>query len=211
MNTHFHRSINGIADLQEWSSGNIFPNSYVLGRSTRLFSRIISENSPHSVLNIHLDSYSSIVASSYDSLLDLSTLTDLGSRYGYDHQFTDENLKRIQTWVPYNISLEDIRDYLHNQVLHPTTVSTTHKETALDQALLRELLHYAVKQVDQDFNHQINRISPEFLHQKLSSRANKLQFPFGHFLNIYWKRLSKLMPRYSRERNNSSPLNLFSQ
>jgi hypothetical protein len=163
MNAHFHRSINGIADLQEWSNGNIFPNSYALGRATRLFSKIISENKPRSVLSVHFGSNSTIIASSYDSLLDLHTMTGFGSRIGFNDVFKQEHIQRIQSWVPFPVSEDKVNDYLNNLVLHPTTVSTTQSESSLDNSIYREVFNHAVMSVDNNFNQKIGSISPDFL------------------------------------------------
>jgi len=163
INAHFQRSINGIADLQEWSGGNLFPNSYAIGRATRLFSKIISENNPRSVLCVHFGSNSTIVASSYDSLLDLHTLTGLGSRNGFNNIFKQEHIQRIQNWIPFPISEENVNDYLNNLVLHSTTLSTTKSESSLDNSIYREVFNHAVMSVSNNFNQKIGSISPDFL------------------------------------------------
>ena len=163
MNGHFYRSINGIADLQDWSGGNIFPNSYAIGRATRLFSRIISENNPRSVLCVHFGSHSTIVASSYDSLLDLRTLPNIGSRNGFDQDFDQKDLEKIRNWTPFPVSIDDINDYIQNLVLHPTTIASTPTESALEQSIYREVINKTVSSASNSFNKRIGKISPEYL------------------------------------------------
>ncbi len=163
MNEHFYRSINGISDLQSWSGGNVFPNSYAIGRATRLFSRIISENSPRSVLCVHFGSHSTVVASSHDSLLDINTLSEIGSRNGFDKVFGQENLDRIQSWVPFPVSVEDVNDFVHNLILHPTSIATTPNGSILENSVHREILNHAITSVGRKFNKQIGEISPGYL------------------------------------------------
>jgi len=163
MNEHFYRSINGMSDLQAWAGGNVFPNSYAIGKATRLFSKIISENNPRSVLCVHFGSHSTVVASSYDSLLDLNTLSNIGSRNGYDTLFGQDNLERIQSWVPFPVSIDDVNDFVHNLILHPTSIATSPNESTLENSVHREVLNYAIKSVSRKFNKQIGEISPGYL------------------------------------------------
>lgn len=163
INAQFLRIIKGNANLQEWSGGNVFPISYAIGRATKLFSKIISENNPRSVLCVHFGSHSTIVASSYDSLLDLQTLPEYGSRNGFNKLFTQENIKNIRNWVPYQIADDEVNDYLNNLVLHPTSIPKTNEESLLDNSINREVIRHAIKSVSRNFNSNIKKISPDFL------------------------------------------------
>ena len=161
--SHLARTISGVSDLNNWSGGNIFPNSYTLGRATRFFSKIISGNKPRSVLCVHFGAVSTVIASSHDGSLNLNTLSQLGSRFGFDKIFDKDNLTKIKNWIPFPISTNEINDYLHNMILHSSTIATTPNESSLENAIYREMLDYSITSVSKDFDKRIKSISPDHL------------------------------------------------
>jgi hypothetical protein len=69
----------------------------------------------------------------------------------------------ISRWLPFDLSEDDLRDYLANKALHPAAVPATEEELAIEQALAREAMAAAVKKISHSFPKTIARSFPHIL------------------------------------------------
>ncbi|MBK8432297.1 MAG: glutamate mutase L [Chloroflexi bacterium] len=70
--------------------------------------------------------------------------SELGVGRGMDNLLRRSSIAQIQRWLVEESSPEELAEYIHNQALYPRLIPSTHRELAISQAVIRELLRYAV-------------------------------------------------------------------
>lgn len=143
------RKVQGVQELAMWAGDRVMPRATAFGRVIRFLSQVYDPNK--GVLGVELGPSSAAVAASFAGDLRLHVYPELG--YGEDlpRAFHLDDLPSIARWIPFEISDDDLYDYLHNHSLYPHALPTTTEELAVDQAIFRELLRLAARRAAADF------------------------------------------------------------
>ncbi len=71
---------------------------------------------------------------------------NLGVSYSALNVLATAGATAIERWVPFAMDEGDLRDWIHNKMLRPTTLPQTRPALAVEQALAREALRFALYQ-----------------------------------------------------------------
>jgi hypothetical protein len=110
------------------------------------------------VLGISLGSRSTLAVSQKQGQPLTSTVrSDAGMGHSLISFLKAVPLERIQRWLPFELSSQELYDRLLNKNLAPTSIPTTHEDLMIELAVGREALRLAVRQNQQNLaNHRWN-------------------------------------------------------
>jgi hypothetical protein len=133
--------IGGLQDLASLASAPLVPSAYGLGRMMRFSSELSSLSK--STLGVDLGaSATTLAVASADNLL-LNVFRPLGMGGGIANALQQIRLEDIARWVPMDIPLETVRDYLYQKSLFPAMLPMTDETLAIEQAMARQVLSHA--------------------------------------------------------------------
>jgi hypothetical protein len=134
-----------IKELDGWANTRILPTAAGFERVVRFLSKIYDPGK--GVLGIDVGASSTTIASGFDgkTILGVYPQLGLGFRAPGILQFTQ--ISEIERWLPIEVPAEDIRNYLYTKAAHPKSLPTTLEELALEQAITRQVMNVAVKQI----------------------------------------------------------------
>ena len=132
----------GFDELDQWAGGTLGLTADAYGRVFRYLSRIYDPEK--GVLGIDVGAAHTMVAASFEGDLRLSVDTELGLGSAVHNILRRSNLERVMRWLPFEISVSRMRDYIFNKAMNPTTVPTTPDDLALEMALTREVIRVAL-------------------------------------------------------------------
>lgn len=143
------RQLKGVDELYTWAGGNLLPTAYAQGRMIRFLSRLYE--STRGVLSVNVGASATSVAVGFAGELALGAYPQfgLGENLGNLLNYTD--LESVMRWLPLDISLNVVREYLFQKSLYPGTLPATKDEQAISQALARQVLNLAVRTLRKDF------------------------------------------------------------
>jgi hypothetical protein len=153
----------GVEEMDVWSGGHMIPTSHALGRVTRFFSKIVPDATARGVLGLDIGASSTTVAASFNGDLRLRALSKLGMGAGLQTILENSRLEDITRWLSEDIAPNYIVDYVQNKTIHPETLPATVEDMAIEQALARETIQYAVRVAESRFPRNVNRIEPGLL------------------------------------------------
>lgn len=134
----------GFDELLQWSGGSLVPTADAFGRVVRYLSRVYDPRK--GVLGLDLGGSHTTVAAAFAGDLRLTVRSDLGMGTSLPDLLKFTTPEDIQRWMPEQMSVNYILDYMHDKALHPVTVPTELPELLLEYALAREILRQAVSQ-----------------------------------------------------------------
>lgn len=70
---------------------------------------------------------------------------NLGMSYSIANVMLEAGVENIARWLPYDISVNDVRDRLRNKMIRPTTIPQTKDDLWLEQAVCREALKLSLR------------------------------------------------------------------
>ncbi len=138
------RQVPGMAELQTWSGEHLYPRQFAFGRVMRFLSHLY--DSDRGVLGVELNAADTTVAAAYDGKLALGVYPDLGVMEP-DQLLRHVPPAQIAAWVPFNVSLAEVADFVYNRALYPWAVPVSQKEMALEQALSKAALGVALRRL----------------------------------------------------------------
>jgi hypothetical protein len=136
------KKINGLRELHDLSDGMIIPAPTAFGRVVRFLSTVI--DAPKGMLGIDLGASSTTVASAFEGELQLRVFPDLGSGSSLSGMIAETHLPQIMRWLPYDLSEDEVLNYLHNKLFEPRSLPTSPEELAIEQAAARQVMRLAV-------------------------------------------------------------------
>ncbi len=155
------RQIKGFDELYQWSGGNLLPTAYAQGRMIRFLSRLYE--STRGVLSVNVGASATTVAAGFggDLMLGAYPQFGLGETLGGLLQFTE--LDDILRWLQLDIAPGVVREYLSQKSLYPGALPGTKDEQAISQAIARQALYLAVRQLQKEFPRSARSTQSELL------------------------------------------------
>ena len=130
----------GVRSLFEWSGQIPMPTAQAFAASIRYLAAMQEGR----VLGVDLGSNSITVATADAQAAQLSIRTDLGIGCPVINLLRHIDPDAVAKWLSFEMQTADIQDFINNKSLFPQTIPATETELHLEQAVVRELLHYAV-------------------------------------------------------------------
>ncbi|MCJ7512680.1 MAG: glutamate mutase L [Anaerolineales bacterium] len=134
--------INGLEELRQWSGGHMLLTADGFGRVLRYLGHIYDPR--RGVLGVDVGASHVTLAASFGGSLHMTVRTDLGLGASLPGLLRHADLEDIQRWLPVEMPLGRVRDYIYNKSLRPGTVPAEKDELHLEFALARELLRVAL-------------------------------------------------------------------
>ncbi|MGD2162212.1 MAG: glutamate mutase L [Anaerolineales bacterium] len=132
----------GFDELDQWSGGSLGLTADAYGRVFRYLSRIYDPEK--GVLGIDVGATHTMIAAAFEGDLRLSVESELGLGSTVHNILRRSDLERVMRWLPFEISVSRMRDYIFNKAMNPTTVPTVPDDLALEMALTREIIRVAL-------------------------------------------------------------------
>ncbi|NLG72327.1 MAG: hypothetical protein GX495_09835 [Chloroflexi bacterium] len=149
------RQIAGVRNLDEWAGGGLLPTASAFGRLIRFLSR--AYDSPKGVLGVDVGASATTIAAAFHGDLTLGVYPEYGLGRGLPGLLEDARLEEIAQWLPQNVPLEDIHDYIYNKSLFPGTLPATKEELAIEQALARQVMRCGLRRAAGGFPASVSR------------------------------------------------------
>lgn len=137
------RQMPELEELRTLSGGIILPSAYAQGRMVRFLSSYYGGNKY--VLSVDVGASAISLAASFGEDLHLNVLPHFGLGEPLSGLLKHTTLDEIARWLPVDIPLETVRDYLYQKSLYPQCVPATREELLLEQAIARQNLLLAAQ------------------------------------------------------------------
>lgn len=131
------RQMPEIEELRGLSGGVILPSAYAQGRMVRFLS-IDGENKY--VLSIDAGASAVSMAAAFGEHLHLNVFPQFGLGEPLAGLLKHTTLDEIARWLPVEVPVETVRDYLYQKSLYPQCVPATREELFIEQAIARQNL-----------------------------------------------------------------------
>lgn len=123
----------GFDEVSEMSALGILPTA----QSYNLIVEYLGKALATPVMAFDIGSAVSTMSASVDGRIDTSIRTDLGLGHSAYNLLEAVGLERVQAWLPFYASAEEIETYARNKTLRPTTIPATLRDLYIEYALLR--------------------------------------------------------------------------
>ena len=152
----YERKVLGVDELNYWAGGRMLPTSVAFGRVIRFLSKAYGE-SKKGVLGIDLGASSTTVATALNGELRLNAMPNLGVGAGLSGLLNHIRLELVTRWLPIEIADQYVLDYLYNKPIYPTSLPITLEDLAIELAVAREALRFAVQRSSDTFTAEMRR------------------------------------------------------
>ncbi len=131
------RQMPEIEELRALSGGVILPSAYAQGRMVRFLS-IDGENKY--VLSVDAGASAVSMAAAFGEHLHLNVFPQFGLGEPLAGLLKHTTLDEIARWLPIEVPVETVRDYLYQKSLYPQSLPATREELFIEQAIARQNL-----------------------------------------------------------------------
>src|SRR5258706_4983413 len=132
-----------LAELRQLSGGAILPSAYAQGRMIRFLSSYF--DSGKGVLSVDAGASAISIGASFKGNLHLNVFPQFGLGEPLAGLLRHTTLDEIARWIPLDIPIETVRDYLYQKSLYPSAIPANLEELVIEQAILRENLQLAAR------------------------------------------------------------------
>jgi hypothetical protein len=118
----------------------------------------LSLESNKGVLGIDVGASATTIAASFCGNLVVSVYPEFGVGSNLDELLTNMPLSDITRWISLDIADDDVRNYLFNKSLYPSSLPVEDKDLAIEQAVTRQVIRGALEKTferfpDREFNY----------------------------------------------------------
>jgi len=136
----------GLEELRQWSGGHMQLTADGFGRVLRYLGHIYDPR--RGVLGVDVGASHVMLGASFGGSLHMTVRADLGLGSSLPGLLRHADLEDVQRWLPFEMPLSQVRDYIYNKSLRPGTVPAEKDELHLEFALARELMRAALALLD---------------------------------------------------------------
>ncbi len=141
------RQMPELEEIRTLSGGIVLTSSFAQGRMVRFLSSYFG--SGKGVLSVDIGASAISMGTSFSGGLYLNVFPSLGLGEPLAGLLKQTSLEDIARWVPFEVSLEIIREYIYQKALYPAAIPSTPEELAIEQALVRQNLQIASRMTAQ--------------------------------------------------------------
>ena len=137
----------GYDKLMSWSPRAILPTPSAVGLMVQAFAR----QGSRSVLCADIGGATTDVFSVFfprgddQAVYNRTVSANYGMSYSIAHVLLEAGVEQIRRWLPYHISLGEVRDRLRNKMIRPTSIPENEEDLWLEQAVCREALRLSLE------------------------------------------------------------------
>lgn len=137
------RRIGGLADLDHYAAGHMYPTAHAEGQVLRFISRML--NTPRGVLSVNVGSASTSVAAAFSGELYLTVATDLGVGLSAHTTLNSQPWTELARWTPHALTEAEVREFGLWRAAHPFTIPVELEDAQRELALARLALTGALR------------------------------------------------------------------
>ena len=156
------RQIRGIQEVDVWTGNQLMPAATAFGRTIRFIGKEYA-HTRKGVLGIDVGASATTIASAFSGDLILSIFPGLGLGENLPEILKQCPLGDILRWLTVDISEKDLRDYIYNKSLNPSSLPITQDELAIEQAVACQAMGLAVKQASKAYPPNVLGSLPDLL------------------------------------------------
>ncbi len=139
------RQVNGYSSLASLSSAPLTPSANAFGRMVRFLGQV--SDPAKGVLGVDLGASATTLAVGQAGNLFLNVSRSLGMGSSLAPVLNTKRFEELAQWIPYDIPLETVRDYLYQKSLKPAMLPMTDETLAIEQAAARFILEQAAQRM----------------------------------------------------------------
>jgi len=136
------QQIGGFAQLKQLCAATPLPSAHAFGRVIRFFSRLYDPS--RGVLGVDIGAEYTALAAAQHGQLAVEVMSR-GMGRSILSMDTEEDLREILRFVPFPLSVDDLRDYLHQKSLFPAAIPADEKSLGIEQAVARVILRAGMR------------------------------------------------------------------
>jgi hypothetical protein len=155
--------LGGVQDLSSMSAGNLLPTAYAEGRLVRFMSKVYG--SKKGILGVDIGASATTIAAGFNGELTLGVYPQFGLGEGVSGLLRYTSLENILRWIPLEIPVNYVRDYIHHKSLYPNSIPVTLDDLAVEQALTRQALYLAAAAINKEIPASVYRSASGLLPQ----------------------------------------------
>lgn len=144
-----YKQSKAIKGLEGWSNTRLIPTAKGFERIIHFLSKVYDPEK--GVLGVDIGASTMTIASAFKGKSTLGVYPQLGIAHNVSAILRFTTLGEISRWVPYEISEDDLLDYIYNKTIYPDSLPTTAEELSIDQALGRQIMRIAVSRISKRF------------------------------------------------------------
>lgn len=137
------RHIGGLADLDHYAAGRVYPTAHAEGQVIRFLSRML--NTPRGVLGVNIGSASTSVAAAFGGELSLTVAPDLGVGLSAWTTIASRPWTEFARWTPHALTEVEVREFGLWRAAHPFTIPVEVEDLQRELALARLALAGALR------------------------------------------------------------------
>jgi uncharacterized protein (TIGR01319 family) len=154
------RSPGGFAEVGRESYVGVVPTTQGYISAVRYMSEL--HQTGLGPLYIDVGSANSMIAASVKKTPHYRIRTDLGMGYHATSALVAVGPENVRRWLPFEISDDDLWDYVCNKELRPATIPGTAEELMIEQALAREIVRLTVAEARPSWEAGESELLPDF-------------------------------------------------
>ena len=148
------QQIAGLESTAQHSQVPFLPTSFTFGRTFRYLS-LSNKNARHPSLGVDIGSDHSVFAEGNHGELNLNVLP-YGIGEGIKNTLDIIPLDEILRWIPRDLPVPMVRDYLNQKMLYPDAIPITEETLHIEQAFARVLLQLSLAKTQRLFDKKTN-------------------------------------------------------
>ncbi len=146
----------GVDELSNYSGNTLLPTAQAVARIIRF----LSQDAASGVLGVDIGAGHTSIAAGFKGTLTQGVYPQLGLGESLSGLLRYCSLDEITRWIPLDIPLDGIRDYLYQKSLYPASVPGSAEELAIELAAARQTLSLAYTSLLKDFPAHARRAAP---------------------------------------------------
>jgi hypothetical protein len=156
--------IPGVDELNTWVGGGLLPSATAFGRVIRYLRALSKESDPNrGVFGIDVGASATTVAASFSEEVNLGVYPYLGLGEGLTEFLEYTRVEEIIRWLPMVVTEAQVREYIYTKALYPASIPVTTEDLAFEQALARQAMRVAVRNISPSFPSRIKHYGEELL------------------------------------------------
>jgi hypothetical protein len=136
------KQLPGFGTLTKWAGNQISTTAKSFAQSIHYLGQSYNIN----VLGVDIGSASATIAARRAGLKRSLTRTDVGVGSSLPALLAQVETENLTRWLPFEISEEALRNFLHNKELSPQSVPATYREVLLELSVVRQALRLTLTQ-----------------------------------------------------------------
>lgn len=140
--THKMARIPGFATIAEWTSWPVLPSA----RAMSYVAQYLSAGHPdRGVLGIDVGGSATALAAAFDGQVYTTLRSDVGTSFGGERLLDEIGWQTVARWLDFEVTESDVRAFVINKELRPSTIPQDARELHMEQALAREAIRSVLR------------------------------------------------------------------